>query len=148
MLELHPIVRPAWIDALVECIKEAIQPLWLMGNLGFRWWEPGNTHSRSADWFIVVFPAPYVTQHGKMDGERCSTGYQVDILAVLNAFATVKEAHWHAPAQSIGNVDGPALRIQGVFAGKPVCLHVYQFPPDDEPESFKIDTDTMEIVQT
>ncbi len=148
MIEALDVQTPPWIAALVEVVKEATAPLWFMGPLGYRWWEPGNPHSQCSDWLIITYPAPYLVEGGAVDGGRCSTGFQLDVSALLEAFSSVSDVQWHAPVGTVSPADCPSLRVHGCFAGKQVHLCVNQFPPEDEPEAFIYNAQTSEVIRT
>ena len=130
---------PAWVDALVEVVRAAMEPLGFIGHLGYRLWEPCSPHNSFSGWMLAVFPTPNEWHGGQHDGAVAVSGFKLDLKAVLGAFQSLDAVAWNNPVQYNGNLDGPELVVQGNVLGKRVLLRVYSLPPPDEPVSYVVD---------
>lgn len=137
---------PAWVEALVEAVREATAPLGFIGYLGYRLWEPDARYNQNPDgWTLAVFPTPYEWSGGEGDGGRGVSGFNLDLLPLLDCFTEVRKMAWHSPVQYNGDMDGPEVIIEGTFLGKHVLLRVLNLPPPDEPTAFVYDPQKGEV---
>lgn len=140
-IEVHNVAEPEWIRTLVnDVLLAAFEPLGFIGQLGYRWWEPDNVYNTFAGWQIAVFPTPNeICGSHECDGRLSVNGFSLNIGSILNVFSSIKSVVWNAPTEYNGDLDGPELHVQGLFAGKHVWLRVFNIPPSDEPPSYCID---------
>ena len=139
MFDEYVVERPAWVEALVEVVREAVQPLGFIGHLGYRLWEPGSVYNIFDGWMLAVFPTANEFSGGPDDGAHVVSGFRLDISHLTEVFSEVENLSWSAPAQYNEYLDGPEIVVQGTVLGKHVLLRVYSLPPPDEPVTYVID---------
>ena len=144
-LEEHVAESPKWIQVLVDRVLESIEPLNLMGPLGYRWIEPECELNPGSAWVIGLHPTPNEAYGGQHDGQKLFPGFALNITYLLQAFSDVGEVVWTSPAHYNGDLDGPEVSIKGYFSGYPVWLRIFTLPPADEEASLVVDLATGEF---
>lgn len=137
----HVLQRPAWLESLVDVVLDAVEPFGFFGSLGYCWWGPGDPGNSFQGWKVIVYPLPLEASGGSNDGCRVVTGFGMRLGSVLAAFSQFDQETlaWHSPVQYNGNLDGPAISVQGSFANKRVWLRILSVPPADEATAYLID---------
>jgi hypothetical protein len=135
----HVIERPVWADAVVEVVRESMQPLGFIGHLGYRLWDPDALNNPFDGWMLAVFPTPNEWHGGSMDGAKAVSGFRLNVHRVTEVFTKIEHVVWSTPVHYNGDMDGPELVVQGTVLGKRVLLRVFNVPPPDEPVSYVVD---------
>jgi hypothetical protein len=116
---------PAWLEALVGVVADAMTAHGMPGGLGVRYREDEGA------WEVLAYQLPVELLGGRHDGAVVSPGFSLDREAVRSAFPRVDDLSWQA--QPMGDRDdGPCVRIEGDYAGRQVWLRVLAYAPDDE----------------
>jgi hypothetical protein len=86
---------------------------------------------------VWIYPTPVELVRGRHDGEVVVPGFTLDLEQLRESFDSVSAFHWNA----IGLSDpaGPQVRIEGVFRGREVSLHVLVSAPEGEEPGLKFD---------
>lgn len=136
-LSVNDAEPPGWLKALIdEVVFPAVQPLGIMGPLGYRYWTPEAPYSDFDGWAVAVYPVPYeVAGAGGYDGCKAVGGFVLDVGVLVQAMTDVKKVAWNSPTAYTEQLDGPSLEIHASYAGKQLRLRFYTIPPDDEPAS-------------
>lgn len=147
--EVHTILEPLWLRSFIEdVVIDAVTPLGFIGPLGYRWWEPGNSANPFDGWQIVVYPTPNEVRGPVVhDGCKYVSGFRLNVGHIIGVMTTVEAVVWNAPVQYNGDLDGPEVGVQGMYAGKHVWLRFFQMPPPDEPCSFFVDPATGQTIE-
>lgn len=144
-IEVHAVGTPAWVTALADAIIDTVEPLAPMGPLGVAWWAPGQPANPAAGRHLVcAFPTATEIVRGQHDGSFICPGFHLDVTALLHVFSGVEKLAWEFPAHYNGDLDGPALVVDGSFAGRDVQLRFYSQPPPGEAPGLALDPRTGE----
>lgn len=139
-IETHTVQEPAWLQALTARLVEAIDPINLMGPLGYRWFDPQTSINPTDWWVVAAYPTPNEAGGGgPYDGELLFPGFKLDVAFLLQAFSGLEVLEWKSPTLYNGDLDGPEVSIKGSFAGEQVWLRVFSLPPSDEEPSLTVD---------
>ncbi len=135
-LDIHVTEETPWVGAMLDVIVSALSPHDFFGPLSYRLWEPDpRTDGAEPHWVLAVFPTPFEHRGGAEDGCRAVSGFTLDQKLLQGAFSSVNALAWHMPTRYNGDLDGPELRIRGVFCGRDVWLRIFHMPPPDEAAS-------------
>jgi hypothetical protein len=124
---------PAWMDAVVWAVADAMTAHGVPARLGVRYSEDDGA------WEVLVYQLPVELVGGRHDGEVVSPGFSLDLEAVRSAFTRVDDMTWQAHPLGEGD-EGPCVSVEGEYAGRPVWLRVLAFAPDDEGPGETFDT--------
>ena len=115
-LEVHKTTPPpAWLKELVDHVMHSIEPISLMGHLGYRWLPPDHEVNVLGKWIIGVYPCPNEVHGGASDGTIVHPGFKINIQSVLSKFSVVKDLVWIQPSVYNGGLEGITIR-RGCFA--------------------------------
>jgi len=144
-VEVATVEHPQWMKALMEVVIECMEPLNIMGPLGYRFLEPEHPENEFEGWQIAVYPTANEVVGGEQDGSFLFPGFALDIDTMLATFSSVEGVVWNNPVHYTGDLDGPNLSIQGTFTGVPLWLRIFHWPPGDEEASLLVDPASGEI---
>jgi hypothetical protein len=141
------IESPLWLKTLVEeVIMPAIAPLSFMGPLGYRCVEPDALKTGFNGWQVAVFPlSNRIVGANVNDGALAVSGFQLDVLRLTNNMRNLSRFEWRMPMSYSGDLDGPALLLEGEFLSRRLELTIFNLPPADEAPAFTINPVTKEI---
>lgn len=123
----------------MDLLVESVQPLNLMGQMGYRYLEPGTIQNPTDYWVLAVYPIPNEAFGGCHDGGLVYPGFSLDLGHFLEGFQGVEVLAWHAPSVYNGELDGPEVSVKGSFTGKRVWVRVFAHPPSDVSPSLVVD---------
>ena len=130
---------PEWLKELVDHVMQNIEPISLMGHLGYRWLPPDHDVNVLGKWIIGVYPCPNEVRGGSSDGAIVHPGFKIKIQSVLSRFSDVKDMVWIQPTAYTGGLEGPQLRIEGKCGEHDVRFQLFAASPSGEDASLVID---------
>lgn len=140
-MDIHVVEEPHWVGALLDVVVNALTPHDFCGPLAYRLWEPDSrVDGDEPHWVLAVFPTLHERRDGAADGAPTASGFTVDQLSLQEAFSSITSVAWNMPVRYNTDLDGPELRIRGVFCGRDVWLRLFHLPPPDEPVSCVFDS--------
>jgi hypothetical protein len=125
---------PAWLQALVERVAEAMTAHSPSGPLGFRYREEEGL------WDVLVYPLAVELVGGAHDGDVASPGFSLDLQQLQTAFGQVDALVWNAQGLGPADPDGPCVSLEGLFEEHEVWLRILAYAPEDEEPGLKFDT--------
>ncbi len=123
----------------MDLLVASVQPLNLMGQMGYRYLEPGTLQNPTDYWVFAVYPTPNEAFGGYHDGGLVYPGFSLDLGHFLEGFGATEDLVWHAPAVYNGELDGPEVSLKGSFTGRRVWVRVFAQPPSDVMPSLVVD---------
>lgn len=130
---------PEWLLALVNKIHECIEPITLMGQLGYRWLAPSNPINESGIWVLGVYPCANELRGGRKDGTLVNPGFRLNISSFLCGFSTIDNMAWMHPTVYNGGLEGPRICIEGTYGDHRLRFQIFAVAPADEDASLIID---------
>jgi hypothetical protein len=130
---------PPWLLDLVNKVHEYIEPITLMGQLGYRWLSPENSVNESGVWVLGVYPCANELRGGPKDGTMINPGFRLDISPFLSGFSSIENMAWIHPAAYTGGLEGPRFCIEGTYSDHRLRLQIFAVAPADEDASLVID---------
>ena len=139
-LEVHKTIPPpVWLKELVDHVMQSIEPISLMGHLGYRWLSPDHEVNVLGKWIVGVYPCPNEVHGGASDGTIVYPGFKINIQSVLSKFSVVKDLVWIQPSVYNGGLEGPQLRIDGSCGSNNVRFQLFAAAPSGEDVSLVVD---------
>lgn len=141
-IEISP-APPPWLTELIRIIGEQFRPLGFIGQLGFRYLQPGVPENSTRRWLIGVYLVPHELSGGKHDGSVVVAGFCFNLQVLLDLFSDITALEWRVPRSYADGFSGPEVWLEGNYMGtKPVQLHIYADSPADEAPSLVLDVGT------
>ena len=141
----HSVQIPAWLEALLDAVAACLEPLNLMGPLGYQVKHPDHTANEFDGWQLDIYSTPNEIHRGEDDGAILYPGFRLHLTPLLETFSSVEGVVWENPTAYTGELDGPHVSIVGTFVGEPVCVRIFNWPPSDEEASLLVDPASGEI---
>jgi|TARA_R110002051_G_scaffold311058_2_gene384637 hypothetical protein len=130
---------PEWLLELVNKVHNAIEPLSLMGQLGYRWLSPESSVNVSGVWVLGVYPCANEIRGGRKDGAIIHPGFRLNISSFLSGFSSIGNMAWIHPTVYNGSFEGPRLCVEGTYSEHKLRLQIFAVAPTDEDASLIID---------
>ena len=130
---------PDWLKDLVDNVQQNIEPISLMGQLGYRWLPPEHPVNVLGKWIVGVYPWPNEVRGGASDGAIVNPGFRIKLQSVLSLFSVVKDLVWIQPSVYNGGLEGPQLRIDGACGNNDVRFQLFAAAPSGEDASLVVD---------
>lgn len=130
---------PSWLLELVNKIHGWIEPITLMGQLGYRWLPPDHSVNASGVWVLGVYPCANELRGGRKDGTLINPGFRLDISSLLSGFSSIENMAWIHPTVYNGGLEGPRFCIEGIYGDHKLRFQIFAVAPTDEDASLIID---------
>ena len=141
-IEISP-TPPPWLTELVRVLGDQLRPLGFIGQLGFRYLQPGDKENATRRWLIGIYLVPHELSGGKYDGAAVIAGFCFNLRILLDLFSDITVLEWRVPRSYTDGLSGPEVWIEGNYMGtKPVQLHIYADSPSDEKPALVLDVAT------
>lgn len=140
--------HPEWIGDIVRVVGDSMQPLGVLGQLGFRYLEPTAEINHTGRWLIAIYCVPTELSGGPKDGASVLPGFCLNLRPVLALFSDLVTVEWRVPRSYTDGLAGPEVWIEGSYRGaEAVQLHIYADCPSDEMAALVWDvvTDTLRV---
>lgn len=144
-LESNAVSTPGWITDLANLVVEAVTPIDVQGQWGYRWLCPGEHGNFTPYWQIVLYPTTNEVVGGPKDGCQMYPGFKLDVTLLLQNFNAVDSLEWESPSSYTGNMSCPKLYVRGDFTGYPVEIRVLSLSPFDEDSTMAVNLDSGEF---
>ena len=131
---------PDWLLELVNKVCDCMDPLSLMGQLGYRWLDPDNPVNVTGAWVLGVYPCSNELRGGQEDGALVHPGFRLNISSFLSGFSAVENMVWTHPTSYNSNLEGPRFCIEGTYSNHKLRFQIFAVAPADEDASLIIDT--------
>jgi hypothetical protein len=134
----HALLPPACLQLVLSSLAKNVEPIGILGPLGYRWLEPGAPFNLDNAWLLVVSPTPNEISGGPEDGQLMCPGFKLNIHEILKIFQDVEGLAWRSPSVYTGELDGPEICIRGRVLDQLVQVRIFSIPPEDEKPSLLI----------
>lgn len=127
-------IRPEWLTTFIEDVAELFEPVADDGRVGF------DCQLAEEGWTVALYLGGTEMVGGPEDGQSQYTGFQFDLLQLIDRFSEIERFRWSAFPEGSDLHEGASLSlvtIEGVVGDQWLRLRIHSVPPTDAGPGFR-----------